>query len=506
MPNRILYQITAPAVVIGVLLVAACIAGAWVANRLQNNLRDILTDNVASLEAAQEMAIGLHRLHFICFLYLIDPADNLLLDVEEQETVFARHLHVARNNSHSPQELALVQKIEDGYGRFQFEFKRLQAEVRNQGMKRTFRGLVEENPIKHILEPCEQLVEMNKVQMVQTRHDSEALSFWLGVALAIVGLGGPVSGIILGIGIARNLRRSLTRLSVRVHDVAERLETNLGTISVAKDSDLADLDAQLVHILSRVEEVTQRMQAQAREMLRAQQLSAVAQLAASIAHEVRNPLMPIKMLVEAALRSDRPRPLTEKHLRVILSEVIRVEKTVQEFLDFSRPPALHRDHHDLRDIVRQALALVSAQARQLRIEVETDLPETPCCCLVDREQLATVLVNLCLNAFDAMPTGGRLRLELLRGRPRTAARSPQGVYRLRVIDTGSGIPPAILEQLFTPFVSSKPTGTGLGLCISRRIVEDHGGRLVGANQPGGGACFTIQLPQGDPENADTAGR
>ena len=95
-------------------------------------------------------------------------------------------------------------------------------------------------------------------------------------------------------------------------------------------------------------------------------------------------------------------------------------------------------------------------------------------------------MNLLLNALDAMPGGGLLEAVLESG--------PEGI-RLAVADTGGGIPPDMECRLFTPFASSKPTGTGLGLCTSRRIIEDHGGRLRGENRPGGGACFTIALPQ-----------
>jgi signal transduction histidine kinase len=104
----------------------------------------------------------------------------------------------------------------------------------------------------------------------------------------------------------------------------------------------------------------------------------------------------------------------------------------------------------------------------------------------DAGQLCTVLVNLFLNALDAMPRGGRLELDLDMSRA--------GQTALSVSDTGPGIAPEMEERLFTPFASSKPTGTGLGLSISRRIIEEHGGQIVSSNCPGGGARFTISLP------------
>jgi signal transduction histidine kinase len=205
-----------------------------------------------------------------------------------------------------------------------------------------------------------------------------------------------------------------------------------------------------------------------------------------VAHEVRNPLMAIKMLVEAALRAANPRPFTPENLAVVHGEVARLERTVQGFLDFARPPALVRQVIDLRRVVGESVALVGTRARQQRVGLEVSQPEQPVVGAVDRGQLCTVLVNLLLNALDAMPSGGRLNVRL--------ERAGEGEVCLSVADTGSGIAAEVEGQLFTPFISTKPTGTGLGLCISRRIVEEHGGHLAGANRPGGGACFTVVLP------------
>ena len=130
-----------------------------------------------------------------------------------------------------------------------------------------------------------------------------------------------------------------------------------------------------------------------------------------------------------------------------------------------------------------------------RIEIGVHMPEAEVPGNVDQNQIRTVLVNLLLNALDAMPQGGRLDVRLETPHPRWGV-------RLSVADTGSGIAPEVLARLFTPFVSTKPTGTGLGLTISRRIVEEHGGMLTGDNRPEGGACFTLALPP--PSDANQA--
>jgi two-component system, NtrC family, sensor histidine kinase HydH len=284
---------------------------------------------------------------------------------------------------------------------------------------------------------------------------------------------------------AKGLSRSIYRLSVHVHDVTQRLDQNVASVSVAADGDIHALDRQLQHVVHRVEEVAQRLQQHQRELIHTQQLSSMGQLAASVAHEVRNPLTSIKLLIESGLRSG-PQSLTLEDLKVIHGEVARLEQTVRNFLDFARPPLARRARCDVREIVTQALDLVRARARQQEVAIRADLPAAPAVADVDAGQLCTVLVNLCINALDAMPKGGQLTLSL--------RSSPEGVLVLSVSDTGTGIAAQVAQRLFTPFVSTKATGSGLGLSISRRIIMEHGGDITAGNRPEGGACFTIQMP------------
>ena len=127
-----------------------------------------------------------------------------------------------------------------------------------------------------------------------------------------------------------------------------------------------------------------------------------------------------------------------------------------------------------------------------------DLPPGPVAAEIDRDQFQGVLVNLVQNALDAMPGGGAIEVGL--------RREPPDRLRLTVADTGPGIDPAVADRLFTPFFSTKPTGTGLGLSLSRRVVAAHGGTLTASDHPGGGAVFAITIPTDTANGPASAGR
>jgi signal transduction histidine kinase len=352
-----------------------------------------------------------------------------------------------------------------------------------------------------VLVPCRELRYYNTDQFQQSDRDNQAIVHKLQWTFLAIGLGGPIGGLMLGYVVARSLRHSIYQLSVRIRDAAGRLNRELGSVTVEEDSGLPDLHRQMQGVTEEIERVVRQLQQREREVLRAEQLAAVGQVAAGVAHELRNPLTSVKMLVQTGLEGDGATGLPPEDLAIIEHEIRRMEQCIRMFLDFARPPDSEPRHVDLNEVIGRALALMEGRARRQKVAVTAHLSEQPMDLRIDPEQIHQVLVNLLLNALDAMPRGGEIQIGVaVKGNdaPGVLLASENGdrtgLVEVYVHDTGPGIALGIRERLFEPFVSSKETGLGLGLSICKRLIEAHGGSIRGENSPEGGAIFAFTLP------------
>lgn len=232
-----------------------------------------------------------------------------------------------------------------------------------------------------------------------------------------------------------------------------------------------------------------------REMARTANLAALGQMAATVAHELRNPLASIKGAAQFLLDDANDPALVRDFLTIVVDEVDGLSRLTTDLLTFARPPAPERFLCDL-------VAVVRSEADFLRSELEAGgvtLQETyaaPAWTSLDAGQVGRALRNLLLNAAQAMPEGGRLSLSV-----QPAAND---AYELAVSDTGPGVPRAIQGRLWEPFFTTKARGTGLGLAQVKQVVEAHGGAIHVEDAPGGGARFVLRLPADKP--ADKPGQ
>ena len=226
-----------------------------------------------------------------------------------------------------------------------------------------------------------------------------------------------------------------------------------------------------------------RLQADAQ---RNDRLAALGHLAAGVAHEIRNPLSTIKGV---ALYIAKRMPLggrEEEAAQRMIDEVERLDRVVSELLEFARPGSFETVLADLGEVVGRALRLAEADIKAKSIAVVFEMEPGFPLVRISAERLTQALLNLFLNAIQAMDHGGTLRV--------TTHTLPEDMFSIAVADTGPGIPAEIQASIFTPYFTTKSSGTGLGLAIVYQIAEGHGGRVSVGNAPGHGAEFTLTLP------------
>jgi two-component system, NtrC family, sensor histidine kinase PilS len=230
------------------------------------------------------------------------------------------------------------------------------------------------------------------------------------------------------------------------------------------------------------------------EMKKVEGLALIGELAAGIAHEVRNPLASISGSIQMLKEDPERTEVSAQLMDIVLREIGRLNNLVSDFLLFARPKSMNVETFDLNQLILDTLAIFRQQERTSRIRVETDFSEG-ISVESDPGQIRQVLWNLFLNACEAMPEGGRLHVKTERVNP-DGPFPQKGEVAITIRDTGQGFSPKALSQLFTPFSTTKEGGTGLGLAVVKRIVEGLKGTVLGRNHEEGGAEIRIVLRQG----------
>ncbi len=301
-----------------------------------------------------------------------------------------------------------------------------------------------------------------------------------------------IAVMVILLGTSRRLARPLLeirdalRASSRV--VGEPLEVSASARKVAEYSEL----------LREFDSLSQRFAATERELVQAEKASLLGQLASGIAHEIGTPLNVMSGNAQYLLRKLNPDDPARSALQQIVRQAARIAEMLQQLLDFARPTEARRVPFELGGVVNQALEIVSSVLRRMDVEVDID-PATPPV-MGDPRLLEHALLNLIVNACQAMPDGGRLSLVVGVGMlPDKGPDSREGWVCCRVSDTGCGIAPENLARVFEPFYTTKPqgVGTGLGLAIVERIVRQLQGDILVESRPGAGTTFTLRLRPAD---------
>jgi signal transduction histidine kinase len=250
----------------------------------------------------------------------------------------------------------------------------------------------------------------------------------------------------------------------------------------------------LVKVVTDLKQSQRRLYSTESQLIQAEKLSAIGQLASGIAHEVKNPLAILMKGINYLERESRPnRQQLAQVLRMMKDAVGRADRIIRDLLDFSRPAPLELKPVAIGRILDSSFALVEKQLTTEKIRVVKEIAPDLEPVLIDEHRMQQAFLNLILNAFQAMPNGGQLTV---RASSNELTETDGRMLVCEVADTGGGIPKAFLSRVFEPFVTTKAPGegTGLGLPITKTIIEQHQGRIEIASEEGRGTTVTVVLP------------
>ncbi len=275
-------------------------------------------------------------------------------------------------------------------------------------------------------------------------------------------------------------------------------------------------DGEVETVLEILTDVTERKRLQ-EQLIRSEKLATTGEIAAVIAHEMRNSLTSVRMIMQLLTETDDMNDSDRESLQVALDSLSRMERVVKDLLQVARPAQLQKRPENINDILHDGIEFAKHQITRkgidLEVKLESDLPDIE----LDREQIKEAVVNLILNASQAIEESGHIRIcsrlktlkKTLRdlGEVRVAAeenvavgvqevllKKGRQVVEVEVSDSGCGIPEEHLGRIFDPFFTTKVNGTGLGLSFVKRVVNEHGGIVTVESQTGKGSCFRIYIP------------
>jgi len=425
---------------VGMLVIAVCLVAVgalaiFTSHLLQQTSQAVLQENVSSLKAAEELELALLDQKGVVSSYLLSGDEQWLRQLEVKRQNFEQWFRKAQAVALTAKEQAILTRIRADYAHY--DRTRLQVvQLYQQGRIGAAEQILlhdGQELLGRLYDVCEELLLVNEQLMATAQHQTAVRVRWLQIIIWTMIAGAIVIGLGMGWWVTRGFSR------------------------------------RLVH---------------------SEKLAALGQIAGVVAHEVRNPLTAIKLRLHSLQTDAAHTPAMHEDLDIIAQEIHRLEGTVQEVLEFARPATPNRQPLQVREVVEGCVRFMETTFAERGIRVVFASEDNALMVHADAAQLKQVFLNLFLNAVDAMPKGGTLRVLSRIVKPLAG----RALAEVVVEDSGTGVPATVQARLFEPFVSTKADGTGLGLAVARTILERHEGELVFDPQVVQGARFLIRLP------------
>jgi len=453
----------------------------WYTYQMQGLLSTIIDQDIAAFRVAEELESALVNQKGFVSYYFLDGNPDWLRQLGQYRQVFKDRLDSARQILKTDAERKVIDRIRSAYASYVEDKDRVISYYR-RGDRAS--GAELHQKVRHrffeILDSCEAFKKIHTDRILYSRQSSHRqarhLRYIAVFALVMVFLLAVLLTAVLMFQILGPIRR--------LSQETDRQGRTPPTVD-----EITSLRQRMEGLLEDVDQTHSELERSRENLLQAEKMAMVGKLAAGMAHSIRNPFTSVKMRLFSLSRTLELTTSQRDDFEVISEEIRHIDQIVENFLEFSRPPKLKMQQVCPSTVVDNALQLLEHRLESYNVEVSVDrkqpLPEVT----ADPEQLKEVVVNIIINACEAMGKGGSIFID-----EGVSAASVGAVAQIRIRDTGPGIPDSVREKIFQPFFTTKDEGTGLGLSIANRIIEEHRGLLRVDVIDGRGAAFIIQLP------------
>lgn len=488
---KILTKISIVIPVVFALAVLSSVVALLSTFNVQGIMENMVTMNMASVRAAEELEIALLEQRGYVSFYIQDEGDRSWLEkLESIKPHFMHWLARAEKFSDTDEEREIVRNLRRGYETY--DGKRDEAVTlyesgrTEEAISILLADMSEQYDQLYLL--CEHLIEVNEKYMnsgiAHGRDRIKRTFLFVGMSIVLtIGIGIGLLAFMMR-GIIRPLRQM-----IREADIFEKGKHQEAS-GFSPGDELRTIDRHLHTLMSDVTETRSSLEQSRTQLMSAEKMATVGKLAASVAHEIRNPLTSLKMRLFSVQQAIGVDPQFQDDLRVISEEINRLEQIVHNFLEFSRPPALKVQAHDVSLLIEKALELVrhwlTVKNISLMYHKDTKLPLV----LADSEQIKQVLINLLRNSIEVLGDGGEISIS----DAAVVDEEKRQMVVIRIRDNGPGIAEEIRMRIFEPFFSTKEEGTGLGLSIAANIMARHHGRLELESSSPQGTTLALWIP------------
>lgn len=464
---------------------------------LQKETEKDIESTRSSVNEAKEMKNELTAINGLTYTYLVNKSNAWLDSLKLRQTQFVLHLERARQKANTEEEKKLIQQTSALFSNYEQSILTAVANYRNGELNKADALLRHsaQDLLGTINQKSDEFIALNKKAEFVHEWDLARTNSLILKILISLGIGGIIAGILLGWLISRRLLAPINQLVLWVRGASG--EAVFENLKLPPGGELDELGERIKDLIDQINRANENLLRNKELLQHSNKFATLGKIAPTIAHEIRNPLAAIKMLVYS-IREEANIPASVKEdLDIISSEIDRMEHFTKDFLRFAKPAdPVFSEVHPI-ECLREVIQLLKPRLKKNSINLLDNTTITSRYVMADPGQLKQVYMNIILNAVEVMPHGGTLTIDADTVMELDTNRQGESREFLRIgfIDSGPGIPEAIMKTIFEPFIRGTDMGVGIGLSISQSIANSHGGWIAAENKPDGqGAIFRFYLP------------